>query len=121
MSLSDSGLNMNPLQNDHIGSLREEVSSPTHMFPIICVFILPHDVLGHGSLSSLSDIENRSEGLSPTVKHDSMNLHHITRLFSSPVCEMKAFLCRQISGILPALCLLKANVIRGDTDSRYTS
>lgn len=33
--------------------MREAVSSPTHMFPIRCVFILPHDVLGHGSLSSL--------------------------------------------------------------------
>lgn len=30
----------------------EVVSSPTHMFLIRCVFILPHDVLCHGSLSS---------------------------------------------------------------------
>lgn len=92
MSLSDSGLRVNPLQNDHIGSLcvlseragrgsaispstpssygcdwsaagrrsifhpihtRDAVSSPPHMFPIRRVFILPHDVLGRGSLSSL--------------------------------------------------------------------
>lgn len=93
MSLSDSGLHMNLLQNDHIGSLsvsvcvcvspsgvrhfpsmpssygpdwspagrrsifhpihmREAVSSRTHMFPITCVFILPHDVLSRGSPSS---------------------------------------------------------------------
>lgn len=32
--------------------IREAVSSPTHMFLIRCVFILPHDVLGRGSLSS---------------------------------------------------------------------
>lgn len=34
---------------------------------------------------------------SPTVKHDSPNLHRITPLFSAPVSEMKAFLCRQTS------------------------
>lgn len=33
--------------------VREVVSSPTHMFPIRCVLILPHDVLCHGSFSSL--------------------------------------------------------------------
>lgn len=33
----------------------------------------------------------------PTVKHDSLNLHHITPLLSSPVCKMKAFLFRQTS------------------------
>lgn len=30
----------------------EAVSSATHMFPIRCVFILPHEVLSRGSLSS---------------------------------------------------------------------